>query len=196
MKPLTFTDCSRIREAISAGTDLRGALKRLGVSTLGGGVWRLFSDGFPSDGVDGWNDKSPWRAAWGIAASRFLSFGEDLFGNQLVLRPEAESAFLWNHENGELNDLLLDPVTLLETVVESGVDWIDFYGDGSLAVAQDRILDVPAECHLHWTTPLILGGPIDVRNTSVIERVSHLIGHAELWRHIRDLPPGTMIVPN
>jgi hypothetical protein len=181
---------------MSNGVDLRRALKGIPSASLNGGVWRLFSDAFPSDGIDGWNDKSPWRAAWGAAAAGFVVFGEDLFGNQLVVRPTVENALLWNHENGELNDLLLDPVTLLETVLESGVEWLDFYGDGSIAVAQKRVLDVPSECHLHWTTPLILGGSIDVQNTSVIERTSHLIGHAELWRQIQGLPPGTTIVPN
>jgi hypothetical protein len=160
-----------------------------------GGFWRFFSAQYPDGGVGRWNSDQAWKQEWGLEPALFHAFGEDLFGNQLVLRPGVESAQLWNHENGNSVDLLLDPVTLLETVVQSGVDWIDFYQDGSLKTGESRVMDVPPECHLHWTTPLILGGKVGVENTSVVERSTHLAGHAKLWLRLRGCEPGTIILP-
>ncbi len=193
LKQITIENCSRIN-ALSKSSGITAALKTIGPACLADGIWRLFSDLYPSGGIDEWNTVSVWRAEWGIADAGFQTFGEDLFGNQLVVRPGSGNAFLWNHENGEEHDLLLEPAELFGVIVENGLDWIDFYGDGSLAVARSRIKDVPMEQHLHWTTPLVLGGVVGVENTSLVDRVSHLVGHAKLWRQIGDLPPGSSVM--
>ncbi len=194
LKQLAIEDCSRVSSAMSEGSDITTALKTVGPACLADGIWRLFSESYPCGGIDNWNTKSAWRAEWGIAAAGFRAFGEDLFGNQLIVRPDSENVFLWNHENSEQYNLLLEPTELFEVILESGLDWIDLYYDGSLAVARNRIKDVSLEQHLHWNTPLILGGPVTVENTSLVERTSHLVGHGKLWRQVGDLPPGSSIV--
>jgi len=41
---------------------------------------------------------------------------------------------------------------------------------------------------------LILGGEVQEKNTGMVERDSHLVGHAELWRQVSFFPPGTTIM--
>jgi len=168
--------------------------KTVGDRTAGGGIWRLFSEQYPAGGILAWNSADVWRLSWPDLPSSLLFVGEDIFGNQLTCASGCENVFLWNHENGNLTDLSLDPATLLETVLQAGLDWIDFYTPEMLAVARTRLLDVPENCHLHWTQPLILGGRVSTKNTSVLETVSHMKFHAALWAKLRDLPPGTEIV--
>ena len=145
------------------------------------GLWRFFSDTFPPRGVHWWNNSSGWKEHWKpFLPAGLFSFGEDIFGNQLVIIPNQANVFLWNHEDGGFADLLLAPAELLSTVAESGIDWIDFYGNGSLEVARSY-RRIPDDSHLHWTTPLILGGTVGLENLSVVERERHLVGHAKLW---------------
>jgi hypothetical protein len=40
---------------------------------------------------------------------------------------------------------------------------------------------------------LILGGVVAVGNVSIVDRFAHLSGHAELWKQIGGIPPGTEI---
>jgi hypothetical protein len=196
MRNTCAQDCLRLRQELGASVPLHDVLPRvIGETQVGGGLWRFFSERYPDGGVIRWNSDSSWKQEWKLQPTQFYSFGEDLFGNQLVIQSGVENVHLWNHEDGSIIDLLLDPVTLLETSVESGIEWIDFYGDGSLKIAERRIMDVPAECHLHWTTPLILGGHVSTENTSVVERNMHLVGHAKLWARLRGCDPGTIVVP-
>jgi hypothetical protein len=196
MRNLSSQDCLKLRHELDSAIPLAEALSNsLGETQAGGGIWRFFSAHFPDGGVVGWNSSAAWKREWAIAPELFLSFGEDLLGNQLIIRPGFQNVHLWNHEDGSVVDLLLDPATLIEAVMESGLSWIDFYNDGSLKIAEARLIDVPIECHLHWTTPLILGGKVSLENTSVVERSMHLLGHAKLWRQVRGCDPGTVIVP-
>lgn len=193
MKNLSEPDCMQLRQL--GNVPLPEALaKALADFQVEEGLWRFFSDQYPNGGVACWNEDFSWLAEWGIPSKRLYAFGEDIFGNQLIIQPTSENTFLWNHENGDLFDLLLDPVVLLETVASSGLDWIDFYNDGSLSVARKKLMDVPVDCHLHWTTPLILGGKVTEDNVSVVERVMHLKGHAKLWRQLRGREPGTSVI--
>jgi hypothetical protein len=195
MRNLSSEDCIQLRSELSRTTPLAEALVTcVGGTQVAGGLWRFFSAYHPKDGVTDWNSSAAWKREWGFAPSLFHAFGEDLFGNQLILRPGFENVHLWNHEDGSVADLLLDAATLLEAVVQGSLDWIDFYNDGSLTIAQTRLKDVPAECHLHWTTPLILGGNVGVENTTVVERSMHLVGHAKLWMQVRGCDPSTIVV--
>jgi hypothetical protein len=197
MRIVSAEDCVRLRQEVTDPVSLVDAMGRIvGGAQLADGLWRVYSDGYPNGGVSKWNSDSSWKREWQLGPTQFYAFGEDLFGNQLIVMPDIENVRIWNHENGDLVDLLLDPLTLLETVVQSGIDWIDFYADGSPNVAKRKSVDVPVECHLHWTTPLILGGQVSPENTSVVERNMHLIGHAKLWAQLRDCDPGTIVVPN
>jgi hypothetical protein len=195
MNVLNPADCERLRDEVSKGTALSEALSKIiGGSETGTSVWRLYSNNFPLQGVLNWNADSVWKREWKLPTKDFHAFGEDIFGNQLIIQPCISQVVLWNHENGSLVDLLLDPITLLETVVENGLSWIDFYADGSLKVAEAKISDLPYECHLHWTTPLILGGQVSSENTSIVERSMHLVGHARLWNQLHDQGPGSHII--
>lgn len=195
MKNLTRENCECLRRELSLGSEAEALLKCVPDTQVADGLWRLFSSTFPVGGVREWNSCCKWKTEWGLQSIPIYAFGEDIFGNQLVLQPNVENVKLWNHETGNLEDMLLDLPNLLETVCESGIDWIDFYADGSLKIAERRKADVPLECHLHWTTPLMLGGGITIENTSIVERTMHLVGHAKLWRQIKNVPLGTTIVP-
>lgn len=161
----------------------------IGNTHLAEGLWRFYSASWPA-GV-----QSPWRSHWlPFLPGGFFSFGEDVFGNQLAVVDGCENMLLWDHENGELHDLFVTPPELLSTALQSGIDWIDFYSDGSLSVARQHG-PVPLDQHLHWTTPLILGGSVSRENLCLVERESHLMGHAQLWSQISESPPGTTIIP-
>jgi len=111
-------------------------------------------------------------------------------GNRLG---NCDNALLWNHETGEWFDLVVGPCELLKTASANGIDWIDFDADGSLAIAR-RQGTVSSDLHLHWTTPLILGGQVAIDNGSLVQCDPHLGGHAELWSQISGLPPGTRVI--
>ena len=184
----------RLEESMAECTPLEVALPAaLGNTVAGRGCWRFFSDTFPPRGVRWWNESSGWREHWKpLLPAGLFSFGEDVFGNQLVVVSGEENAYLWNHEDGTFIDLLLAPAELLSTVVESGIAWIDFYGNGSLEIAR-KYGEIPNDSHLHWTTPLVLGGTVSLENLSVVERERHLVGHAKLWFQVRGLEPGSTI---
>jgi hypothetical protein len=195
MRDLTEQDCLQVRRELSEPASWPDTLlKAIGETRAAGGLWRFFSASFPENGTKGWNSSWTWKREWQLEAGTFHAFGEDLFGNQLVILPGTGNVHLWNHENGDLVDLLLEPGTLLEAVVQSGLDWIEFYANGSPKIAEQWLGRVPGGSHLHWTTPLILGGEISSQNVSVVERLDHLTGHARLWRQIRGLDPGTVVI--
>lgn len=189
MSELLASSIERLKSELPKGA-IEVLPRLLGNSAAAGGLWRFFS----SQKAASWNAPRTWRSIWPGLSPELFFFGEDIFGNQLTLQPSTESVGLWNHENGELVDLLLDPATFLETVVQSGVDWIDFYSPQMLSVGRAKLLDVPENCHLHWTQPLILGGSVSAANASVVEKVMHLRGHCELWARLHGLPPGTEVV--
>jgi hypothetical protein len=184
-------DCAELLKRELPTGDPQEVLPRvLGGRTTAGGLWRFFS----SKEIAWWNAHATWRNTWPALSSDLFFFGEDIFGNQLTSIPGKESVWLWNHENSDLSDLLLDAATLVETVGQSEVDWIDFYSPQMLAVGRSRLAEVPENCHLHWTQPLILGGAVVATNTTVVERMMHLQGHGSLWRKLHGLPPGTEII--
>jgi len=150
---------------------------------------------FPSGGALTWNSSQAWKGAWRLSPDAFFAFGEDLFGNQLVIPASGEVAMIWNHESAELIDLVLEPIELLETCIDSGLDWIDFYTPAMLRVGRVQMAEVPDDSHLHWTTPLILGGSVLPSNTTVLERRQHLLGHAALHKQIAGFDPGTVVIP-
>jgi len=197
MMQLEPTHIARLKEALEHGASVAEALqKAIGDIEACDGLWRFYSESWPPGGIRHWNSDSRWKQHWeAFLPQRAFAFGEDVFGNQLIVVPEEDGVFLWNHENGECTDLYSDPVSLLTTALKDGIDWIDLYGDGSPVVAR-RFGPVVRESHLHWVTPLILGGVVSDSNISVVERETHLVGHAKLWSQLRDLPPGTTVTPN
>lgn len=166
----------------------------LGDLTAGQGLWRFYSASFPEGGVEAWNScDSSWRQAWGATLGTLDAFGEDVFGNQLLLRPDGQSVLIWRHESGVIEDTELDLATILEASLSNALDWLDFYSDGSPAVARLFRDEISKDRHLHWVTPLVLGGSVDASNILLVERVTHLLGHAKLWQQIGDLPAGASI---
>jgi hypothetical protein len=196
MTPLSLQHLARFDELVAGGTALPAAFPQaVGETSVCDGIWRFFSNPWPQGGISGWNVGSSWKAHWQpYLPSGLFSFGEDVFGNQLALVNGCGNAVLWNHENGQCFDLLVGPRELLRTAQERGIDWIDFYADGSLAVAR-QYGAVPLEMHLHWTTPLVLGGLVARDNISLVQREPHLVGHAKLWSQVSGLPPGTAVSP-
>jgi len=196
MKPLAELDVGRCRDALTHGTSELSAISTFaGERQLAGGVWRVFSQAYPAGGVAAWNRAAAWKAEWGLREQSLYVFGEDLFGNQLVIRENSDASSLWDHETGEFAGLYLSPLSLLATALEQGIEWVEFYPHGALEIARQRAAEVPNAFHLHWTTPLILGGAISTSNTSLVERRAHLIGHAALWREVGSLEPGTIVIP-
>jgi hypothetical protein len=187
-------ESSRLRELLQSGEGVAAALRKLGASDLLlASAWRIFSADFPAGGgVDAWNTR-PWREVW-LGLPELHVFGEDLFGNLLATLPGKEATYLIDHECGELHDLQLDPMTLIEVCATEGAGWLDFYSGDALRIAASEGIELSPESHLHWVTPLILGGTPERSNVVALPREQHMLGHAELWRQIRDLPPGARVI--
>ena len=196
MMPLMLQQVNRLDELLASGTTPPAALPQaIGGTTVCDGIWRFFSNSWPQGGISGWNFGSSWKSHWEpFLPLGFFSFGEDVFGNQLVLVKSCDNALLWNHENGECCDLLVGPSDLMRTALDNGIDWIDFYRDGSLVIAR-QYGPVPLNMHLDWITPLILNGRVAHDNVSLLERDLHLVGHSQIWSQVADLPPGTTVIP-
>jgi hypothetical protein len=112
MRNLSSEDCFQLRNELSRTIQLGEALSAsVGETQVAGGLWRFFSAHYPKDGVTEWNSSAAWKREWGFAPLLFHAFGEDLFGNQLILRPGFENVHLWNHEDGSVADLLLGAAT-------------------------------------------------------------------------------------
>jgi len=193
---LAPTHLACLTELLEQGTDITDGLPwAIGDTETCESLWRFYSNLWPTGGIGTWNATSAWKRKWEpLLPPGAYAFGEDIFGNQLIVIRGENNVFLWNHENGDCADLYCDPVTLLTTVLNDGIDWVDQYCDGSLTVAR-QFSPISRDSHLHWTTPLILGGVVRDSNISVVERESHLAGHAELWSQLRGLPFGTSIIP-
>jgi hypothetical protein len=132
MMQLGPTHVARLKQALEQGTPLGDALsKAIGDTEACNGLWRFYSESWPAGGIRHWNEEGPWKQHWGAFLPHgAFAFGEDVFGNQLIVVPGEDAVFLWNHENGECLDLYADPINLLATVLNDGIDWIDLYGDG------------------------------------------------------------------
>ena len=189
---LRDVDRSGLANAIAIGAPAIASV--IGGAVVEQGLWRFYSAHAPAPGgVSAWN-AGAWRGAWSRMQPDLYFFGEDAFGNQLVAIPGHPNAYIWSHESGELTDMELDLFSVIDSVASHGLDWIDFYGDGSLGVARRLLGSIDWGSHLHWATPLILGGTIQVENISVMERSVHLLGHGQLWAQVGDLPPGADVV--
>lgn len=196
MRPLGQDDLDRCRRAVTSGVaEIEAVSLFVGGGCLSDGLWRVFGRSYPAPGgLAEWNAPGAWKAEWGLHPEAFHAFAEDLFGNQLVHLNGTDISHMWSHESGDYSELYVSPLVLLETAFQDGIDWVDFYPPGALDVARARVSEVPDDCHLHWTTPLILGGSVSLANTSVVERRAHLVGHAALWREIAHLEPGTAVI--
>ncbi|MBP8953966.1 MAG: hypothetical protein KBI47_16335 [Armatimonadetes bacterium] len=192
MDKLSTSQTTDLRDALSRGLPMiEGVPRHIGGKSIEEGLWRFFSPNHPACGIRRWNEE--WSSAWGVANDGVFTFGEDVFGNQLLFTPARTTVLLCDHENGACYDLELGVLDLLEAAVEHGLSWIDFYSNGALSVGRGFLPQVNWEQHLHWTRPLILGGAVTAENTAVVDRFTHLHGHAKLWRQVSDLPPGTEV---
>ena len=168
----------------------KGSLLDIVANTLGGtvtakGLWRFFGKEAPSPGIEEWNGDGLWKSQWGACACGLACIGEDVFGNQLVCIGETQDLLIWDHENASLRTLEMTPDVAIEAVFKSGIDWIEFYDNNSPQVGLELLNTIPESSHLHWTTPLILGGKVCASNTSVVDRVSHMVGHGKLWQQVK-----------
>ena len=196
LKEVASTQLTELRLVFTRrGRSVEAIAEAVGGHCAGNGLWRFYSRSYPSGGIEGWNrPAAEWRQAWRGMPGTLVFFGEDLFGNQLCLHPERDSVLLWHHESGELEDMELDLLTVLEAAETSGLSWLDVYGQEITNVAglfRNKLKDTE---HLHWTTPLVLGGAVEAANVTVLERSTHLVGHARLWDRIKDIPPGGSVI--
>lgn len=193
MNPLTADQVLRLQSALESGLPLREAAPVIiGGTVVNGGFWRFFSSRHPTMGIDRWNEE--WCATWALPKDSIFVVGEDVFGNQLLLTPKDSTMHVCDHENGACHNLDLGPADLLGAVLRYRVSWIDFYSNGSPAVAAGFLAELGWEQHLHWTHPLVLGGSVTAQNVSVVERLAHLHGHAKLWARISGLEGGGELV--
>jgi len=78
--------------------------------------------------------------------------------------------------------------------VEAGANGLDELPRGGARVPASEGVDLSPESHLHWVTPLFLGGAPQRSNLVTLPREQHMRGHAELWRQIGHLPPGARVI--
>jgi hypothetical protein len=195
MTSLTPHDIGNLKDGLATGRPLSEVVTTVVDGRLvDNGFWRFF--GFNELGplsLAEWNGPTLWKHAWrGLADLTF--WGEDVFGNQLLLDTNG-NVILWDHENASTTATGFDLVTVLDTSLTYGLGWLDFYSDGSYLLAKDRQVELPIGSHWHWIQPLILGGQVAAKNMTAVERVPHLIGHAQLWLQVRGMPPGSHVVP-
>src|SRR5260370_26311239 len=112
MSELRISVIERLTSELAKGA-IEALPRLVGGSTASGGLWRFFSP----QTVASWNTPGTWRSTWPGLSPELFFFGEDIFGNQLTLKPGNENVWLWNHENGELVDLIFDPATQLDTAI-------------------------------------------------------------------------------
>lgn len=189
MDMINTADIADLKTAIAEGHLLSGLLPQcVGGKGLEGGMWRLFSKTHPSCGLEEWNQE--WCSAWGITDESVLAFGEDIFGNQLLVVQSHSTIYLCDHENGSCHDLELEVIDLLDSVVHHGIEWIDFYSKETMKVGRYYLPRLTWEQHVHWTQPLILNGEMTMQNTSIVDRLAHMQGHAQLWAQVSGLSHG------
>jgi hypothetical protein len=192
MNALDVGQIARLRRVLEGGAPPREAVSSLIGGTIAcSGLWRFFSPSHPKCGIARWNEE--WCAAWALPKEDIFTFGEDVFGNQLLLPAKESTVYVCDHENGSCHDLELGVVDLLEAVLQHGLAWIDFYSNCSLEIAVSLVPGVTWEQHLHWTQPVILGGATASSNVSVVDRFAHLSGHTKLWKQLSGTAPGTEI---
>lgn len=194
MRQLSQSDIDKLVGLVGSHSIEWALSQSIGGAAIDSQIWRFFSSDYPAGGGNKWNLDAEWKRAWNIEPKAFYAFGEDIFGNQLVIVPGKTEAGIWDHETGEIFGLLLGPTELVECCFQNGIGWIDFYPDGVLEIARKRSVDVPEDCHLHWTVPLFLGGSLTTENTTVVNRDLHLVGHARLYRQIEPSDRGTIII--
>jgi hypothetical protein len=185
---------SNIKERFADGISANEILSAINDDlVVENGLWRFYSGSWPIGGIKAWNrSESPWRLEWRDSLSQdAIAFGEDIFGNQLIINKNNDVYFL-NHENFLAENLYCSFGDLFQIIEKNGIDWISHYEDGSLGIAR-KFDSVTRDFHIHWRTPLILGGQANEANVSFVQREPHLVGHAKLWKQIRDLPPGTAV---
>lgn len=191
MQPLPELQIQALRNSLANSSPRVAIPSTIGGFTVCQGFWRIFSHANPKEGVAAWNMR--WCKAWGVSGDQVFAFGEDVFGNQLVLSRSNKYVHICDHENGQAVDTELGLIDLLESVAGHGVSWLDFYGNGAFDVASRFLQTLDWEDHLHWTKPLILNGAVSRENVSVVNRNAHLSGHEAIWKEISSLPPGTQI---
>jgi len=195
MKQFDLKALTRFQESFDTTGDVLDVVAdTIGDTCTASGLWRIFGRSMPKLGIHDWNSQSLWKQHWGDLAHDITCIGEDIFGNQLVCITETSNLLIWDHENGGLFTLNLNPQDAFEVVLKHGIGWIDFYNDKYIQVGLDRLVDLTENSHVHWTTPLILGGEIDINNTSIIDRVNHLIGHGKLWCQLQDVSLGSSVI--
>jgi hypothetical protein len=96
MTPLLAEHVATLNELTLEGMVATRALPRsVGGTQACEGLWRFFSDSWPVGGAEAWNSTSSWKTAWQPYLPQGLfSFGEDVFGNQLVVVNRRENVFL------------------------------------------------------------------------------------------------------
>lgn len=193
MNLLTINQIAHLQSSLKRELDVRQIVPAfIGGTVVCGGFWRFFSSDHPNGGIDHWNEQ--WCNAWALPQRNIFAFGEDVFGNQLILTNKELNVYVCDHENGSCHDLELGVADLLEAVLQHGLSWIDFYSNGSLEIAMKFIATLSWEQHLHWTQPLVLGGSATAQNVSIVDRFTHLTGHIKLWKQISGESPGTEII--
>lgn len=181
-----------LKAAVLDGGSLPDALvAHVGGLEMAEGLWRFFSPNHPASGVTEWNEA--WRTAWRVPAGSAFAFGEDLFGNQLLVTQSRPTMIVCDHENGMCHDVGVDVTDVLGAVAQHGLAWIDFYSSEALSVGRAFVPRPNWEEHLHWIQPLFLGGTPNAKNVTKVERLNHLHGHAKLWEQMAELPPGTEV---
>lgn len=138
--------------------------------------------------VQSWNDEHGWVAAYGDAVSGCLFFAEDVFGEQFVLKDGAVHRF--------------DPETAKFTAVADSLDeWArvileDYRTETGYEVAHAwQTQHGPLGLHQRLVpkTPFILGGDYAVDNVMALDAKKGMELRADIWRQIKDLPPGAKV---
>ena len=154
------------------------------------GALHALPAGKPAKGYDlqTWNDPGGWIAAYGETANDSLFFAEDLFGEQFALKGNAIYRF--------------DPETARFTEVAPSLEgW-------AKVILEDYRTETGYELAHEWQTkhgalqpahrlvpkiPFSLGGEYAIANLMALDARKGMELRADIWRQVKDLPPGTKV---
>lgn len=159
-----------------------------------GGALRLFpsvsTPELPS--VADWNSPLGWRGAFGDLAPPWESVGEDAFGTQYLLSPDAKEVALFLSESADVERIGVSPSEFLGMILSDPSSTI------SLSLFRDCVArngPISARNHFAFNVELAVGGLAKPENTSPMSAFLHMSALGKLARQIHGMELGTALTP-
>lgn len=138
--------------------------------------------------VERWNDLKGWTAGYDGLATDSLFFAEDIFGEQFAIKGDA--IYRFDPEGGSYTFIAKSIDGWSQLILE------DYHTETGYVLAhewQARNGALEANKRLVPITPFVLGGEYSVDNLFASDAMRGMQLRADIWRQIKDLPPGAKV---